>query len=142
MARDRVYINSDYRKLIEVMKDKDIVGFNLVENKESFLLAVALGLDSPKTLNNRDGWFLMKNLKTVDKAILASVLLGKANDDSEVDLYADLEKAIDLCEEYAEAGFEKMQRLVVEANCDNEVIERNLIEELDRLYKVNVEEKL
>lgn len=139
MARDRVYINSDFRKLIETMKDGDILGFNLVENKESFLLAVALGIDSPKSTKNKDGWFLMKNLKTADKALLASVLLGTANDDSEVDLYADLEKAIDMCEECAESGFEKLQRMIIEANCDSSVIEGNLLEELDRLYALNVE---
>lgn len=43
MARDRVYINSNYRSEIDEMKDRDILGFSMVENKDSFLLAVAMG---------------------------------------------------------------------------------------------------
>ena len=37
MARDRVYINSNYRSEIDEMKDRDILGFSMVENKDSFL---------------------------------------------------------------------------------------------------------
>ena len=50
MARDRVYINSNYRSEIDEMKDSDILGFSIVENKDSFLLAVAMGVDSPETV--------------------------------------------------------------------------------------------
>ena len=85
MARDRVYINSNYRSEIDEMKDSDVLGFSMVENKDSFLLAVAMGVDSPEAVKSKDGWFLMKNLKTTDKALLAAVLLGTANDDSDVD---------------------------------------------------------
>ena len=76
MARDRVYINSNYWSEIDEMKDRDILGFSLVENKDSFLLAVAMGGESPEAVKSKDGWFLMKNLKTTDKALLAAVLLG------------------------------------------------------------------
>lgn len=44
MARDRAYINSNYRSEIDEMKDRDILGFSMVENKDSFLLAVAMGV--------------------------------------------------------------------------------------------------
>ncbi len=140
--RDRIYINSNYRPEIEEMKNSDILGFSMVENKESFLLAIALGLDTPQSIRNRDGWFLLKNLKTTDKALLASVLLGTANDDSEVDSYADLEKAIDLCEQCAETGFHELRKRVLDAGKDRDILERRMMKELDMLYTTNVEDDL
>lgn len=140
MARDRVYINSNYRSEIDEMKDKDILGFSVVENKDSFLLAVAMGLEVPETVKSKDGgWFLMKNLKTTDKALLASVLLGTANDDREVDSYADIEKSIDLCEQCAEAGFKELRKRILDAGKDREIFERRLMKELDMLYSTLVE---
>ena len=41
MARDRVYINAKYRSEIDEMKESDILGFGMVENKDSFLLAAS-----------------------------------------------------------------------------------------------------
>ena len=139
MARDRVYINSGYRSDIEEMKDTDLLGFKLVENKESFMLAVALGLDSPEPVKNRDGWFLMKNLKTTDKALLAAVLLGTAESDDDVDCFSDLEKSLDLCERCAEKGYEELRRRVLDSQMDRELLERRMIKELDLLYMNLVE---
>lgn len=139
MARDRVFINSNYRSEIEEMKDRDILGFSMVENKDSFLLAVALGLDSPETVKSRDGWFLMKNLKTSDKALLAAVLLGTANNDTEVDSFADIEKALDLCEQCAEAGFRDLRQRIIDAEKDRDIFERRLMKEMDLLYTTLVE---
>ena len=139
MARDRVYINSGYRSDIEEMKDTDLLGFKLVENKESFMLAVALGLDSPEPVKNRDGWFLMKNLKTTDKALLAAVLLGTAENDDDVDCFSDLEKSLDLCEQCAEKGYEELRKRVLDSQMDRELLERRMIKELDLLYMNLVE---
>lgn len=139
MARDRVFINSNYRSEIEEMKDRDILGFSMVENKDSFLLAVALGLDSPEIVKSRDGWFLMKNLKTSDKALLAAVLLGTANNDTEVDSFADIEKALDLCEQCAEAGFRDLRQRIIDAEKDRDIFERRLMKEMDLLYTTLVE---
>ena len=139
MARDRVFINSNYRSEIEEMKDRDILGFSMVENKDSFLLAVALGLDSPEAVKSRDGWFLMKNLKTSDKALLAAVLLGTANNDTEVDSFADIEKALDLCEQCAEAGFRDLRQRIIDAEKDRDIFERRLMKEMDLLYTTLVE---
>lgn len=127
------------RSEIDEMKDRDILGFSMVENKDSFLLAVAMGGDSPETVKSKDGWFLMKNLKTTDKALLAAVLLGTANDDSDVDAFADIEKALDLCEQCAESGFKDLRKRIIDAGKDREILERRMMKELDLLYTTNVE---
>ena len=139
MARDRVYINSNYRSEIDEMKDKDALGFSMVENKEAFILAVAMGLEKPEDLKNRDGWFLLKNLKTTDKALLAAVLLGTAKSDMEVDLFSDLDKSLDLCEQCAEAGFKELRKRFLDADKDREIIERRMMKELDMLYTSQIE---
>lgn len=142
MARDRVYIDSSFRAEIDEMKDKDAIGFSMVENKEAFILAVAMGLEKPEDLKNRDGWFLLKNLKTTDKALLAAVLLGTAKDDIEVDSFSDLDKSLDLCEQCAEAGFKKMRNKFLDANKDREILERRMMKELDLLYTSQVEDDI
>ena len=139
MARDRVFINSRYRSEIEEMKEKDLLGFRMVENKDSFLLAVAMGLDLPETPKSKDGWFLMKNLKTTDKALFASVLLGAVADDGDIDKYADLDLSLDLCEQCAERGFAELRKRVIDSNSDRELLERRLMKELDLWYTSLVE---
>ena len=142
MARDRVFINSEYRTMVDQMKDTDILGFSMVENKDSFMLAVAMGLDNPTDVKNKDGWFLTKNIKTDDKALMAAVLLGMASDDADVDAYSDLDKAIDLCEKCAETGFYQLKNKIIESDYDVEIFEGQLLKGLDVLYEVNVENNL
>lgn len=142
MARDRVFINSEYRTMVDQMKDTDILGFSMVENKDSFMLAVAMGLDNPTDVKNKDGWFLTKNIKTDDKALMAAVLLGMASDDADVDAFSDLDKAIDLCEKCAETGFYQLKKKKDESDYDIEIFERQLLKELDNLYEANVENNL
>lgn len=141
MARDRVFINGDYRTMVDQMKDTDILGFSMVENKDSFMLAVAMGIENPIEVKNKDGWFLTKNIKTDDKALMAAVLLGTADNDSDVDAFSDLDKAIDLCEKCAETGFYQLKKKKDEADYDADVMERQLLKELDQLYLANVEGK-
>ena len=134
-----MFINSIYRAEVDKMKENNQLGFDMVENKDSFMLAVAMGVAIPEPVKSKDGWFLMKNLKTADKALLAAVLLGTAQNDSEVDSYADIDKAIDLCEECAEAGFRELTKKILEAGNDRDILERRLLKELDMVYSVNVE---
>lgn len=47
MAKDRVYTSSQYRTVIDDMKKKDVLGLNIVEGKDVFMLAVAFGIDNP-----------------------------------------------------------------------------------------------
>lgn len=105
MAKDRVFTSSQYRTVIDDMKKKDVLGLNIVEGKDAFTLAVALGIDNPSALINRIGLFLNTALKTADKALLASVLLGTVSDDGDIDAYADWDQSIDLCEQCAETGY-------------------------------------
>ena len=53
MARDRIYISEGNKALISDLKKEDVLGLKLSEGKESFLLAVALGLNEPSELGHK-----------------------------------------------------------------------------------------
>lgn len=138
MARDRIYTSTQYKTVVDELKEQDVLGLNIAEGKDIFMLAVALGLENPAQLKNRVGLFLNTALKTADRALIASVLLGTATDDSQLDQMADFDASADLCEQCAEAGYQILQKKFNEANCDITIFERRLIKELELLYTKNV----
>ena len=77
MAKDRVFTSSQYRTVIDEMKKNDVLGLNIVEGKDIFMLAVALGLDNPTQLKNRVGLFLNTALKTADTVLRITVTQRK-----------------------------------------------------------------
>lgn len=139
MARDRIYTSSQYRGVVDELKKNDVLGLNIVEGKDIFMLAVALGLDDPTPLKNKVGLFLNTALKTADKALMASVLLGTVTDDAQLDEFADQDMSADLCEQCAEAGYQLLLKNYNDADCDPDLMERRLIKELELLFIKNVE---
>ena len=142
MAKDRLYVSPDYKAVIDGLKEKDVLGFKIAENKEIFMMAVALGLSDPMPLKKRDGLSLYTALKTVDRSLIASVLLGTLIDSDNVDEYADFDKSAELCEQCAEAGYLVIQQKYNDAGCDEELLERRMIKELEILYNKNKMEDL
>lgn len=53
--------------------------------------------------------------------------------------FADIEKALDLCEQCAESGFKDLRKRIIDAGKDREILERRMMKELDLLYTTNVE---
>jgi len=138
MARDRVFTTSQYRTAVDELKKKDVLGLGIVEGKDAFMLAVALGLSDPQPLKNRQGLFLKTALKTMDKALMASVLMGTVTDDDQIDASADLDKSMDVCEQCAEAGYQLLVKKYNDAGCDTDLLERRMMKELELLYTKNV----
>lgn len=137
---DIIYINEQFRSFIDELKANDVLGFKLLDNKESFMLAVALGINQPtECKKKRFGWTRKSYIKTADKAMWASVLLGTATTDEEINQYADLDKSIELCEQCAETGFDILKQQYDKAEGDAEVFERRMLKALDLLYTQNVE---
>ena len=139
MARDRIFTSSQYRTTIDELKKNDVLGLNIVEGKDIFMLAVAMGLNDPAPLKNRIGLFLNTALKTADKALMASVLLGTVTDDIQLDEFSDHEQSADLCEQCAETGYQLLLKKYNDADCDSDLMERRIIKELEMLYIKNVE---
>lgn len=142
MARDRIYINKSYRYgLLEELNRKNILGFNVIGNKDIFLFAVALGLDNPiKIQGKKDGYFLLKDLKMSEKSFFGAIKLGVIKDIKEVEQYAREDYSYDLAEECAESGFAKLKEMY-ESAADETIFEKRLMAQLDYLYMKNVPKK-
>ena len=127
--RDRFYINVNHRPFLKTLDDNNILGFHLITKKEIFLLAVSLGLNTPKNIiGKKDGYFLLKDVKSSDRALFGSILLGKVNDDSEVDSVANDEVNYNEAERCAESGFEILKSKIENAPTE-ELLYRRLMSE-------------
>lgn len=137
--RDRIFINLAMRDSIKEWDEKNTLGMHFLEAKDVFLLAVALGLNNPEDIKGKkDGYFLLKNVKTYDKALFASILLGKPENSDEVDKYANADVNYNESERCAESGFKKLKEFIDRANGDQELLEKHALTELKLLYERNV----
>ena len=138
--RDRIFINGSLRDgLLRECDEKNTLGMHLMETKDIFLLAAALGLNTPEDRRGKkDGYFLLKNVKTYDLALFASILLGKPENKEDIDRYANAEINYDEAERCAEAGFKKLREFIESADGDNELLEKRALAELRLLYEKNV----
>lgn len=137
--KDRIYINLKHREFLNEMDQNNTLGFHLVNKKEIFLLAVALGLNEPKEINGKkDGYFLLKDVKSSDRAYFASITLGNIKDEKDVDKYANDEINYEEAEKCAERGFEILKQKIDESAGNEDLFITRLISELDLLYESNV----
>ena len=138
--RDRIYINGALRDgWLKEWDEKNYFGMHMLETKDIFLLAVALGLDKPEEMSGKkDGYFLLKNVKTYDKALFSSILLGMPEHKDETDKYANADINYDEAERCAEAGFKEIKKLIDDASGDKELLEKRAFFQLNFLYQKNV----
>ena len=138
--RDRIFINGSLRDgLLRECDEKNVLGMHMMETKDIFLLAVALGLNAPEEMRGKkDGYFLLKNVKAYDLALFASILLGMPENKDNIDRYANAEINYDEAERCAEAGFKKLRDFIDSADGDKELLEKRALSELRFLYQKNV----
>lgn len=138
---DRAYIADENRDYINT--HGNILDLEATPNKEIFFLTMALGMDEPKKLpTKKTGWILFKTFNTRDQALIQALRLGAEDVNEEnINDFTDFDKCIDYAEQCSEAGFEKLRQMVADADGDNTTLQDRLMNELDRLYRMNVEEK-
>ena len=138
---DRAYIADENRDYINT--HGNILDLEATPNKEIFFLTMALGMDEPKKLpTKKTGWILFKTFDTRDQALIQALRLGAEDVNEEnINDFTDFDKCIDFAEQCSEAGFEKLRQMVADADGDNTTLQDRLMNELDRLYRMNVEEK-
>ena len=123
---DRLSIDKDDREMYEEIKL-----FKSRENKEKFIFAMAYGfMNNIKfPLKKKEGFFLNKNLKEEDEALIYSLAIrsvGKA------DVLLDLQKVYEIVEEYAHAGLKLLYDEISinpEVGSFNVKLEKQLFEE-------------
>ncbi len=142
---DRAYIADENRDYINT--HGNILNLEATPNKEIFFLTMALGMDEPKKLpTKKTGWILFKTFDTRDQALIQALIqalrLGAEDVNEEnINDFTDFDKCIDYAEQCSEAGFEKLRQMVADADGDNTTLQDRLMNELDRLYCMNVEGK-
>lgn len=138
--RDRIYINGSYRDtILKEWDEKNILGLHIVDTKEIFNLAVVLGMNEPNDIKaKKDGYFLIQNVKSYDKALYGCLLLGKKENQDNIDEYANVESSYDEAERSANSGFMKLKEIIDSADGDEELLEKQLFAELEILYEKNV----
>ena len=137
--RDRIYFNSKYRDFLKELDINNTLGFHLVNQKDLFLIAVALGLNEPKEISGKkEGLFLLKDVKTSDRAIFASITLGNLQDDKDIDKYANDDINYDEAEKCAEAGYAILKEKIDDSAGNEDLLVTRLLSELDLLYESNV----
>lgn len=139
MAKEVIYVSRKYKEIKSDFVERKTLELDTSPNLDFFLFTLALGIDNPADeVPSKDGLTRYSYFKTKDKAILASALLGTARSDDEVENYIDFDKCTDYCEKCAERGIYELRRLYTEADCDEELLERRMMAELDRIYKSTV----
>lgn len=142
--RDRLFINLKYREgMLKKWDEENILGMHMLETKDIFLLATALGLNEPKEIDGKkDGYVRLSYIKTYHKSLIASILLGLEENRENVDAFANADVNYDEAERCAESGFIKLKEMIESAGGDMELLEKRIFSQLNMLYQKNVASNL
>ena len=140
---DRIFINKKYKPYIdEWSNEKNILDFKAIENIEKFTIAAALGINSPLPATGaREGYVRLQSIPSDNRAILSSILLGKANS-KEIDGFSNEEACYSAAEECVESGLLILKEKIDQANGDEDLLCKRMMVEIDRLYETNVKPSL
>ena len=140
---DRIFINKKYKESIDLWSgEKNILDFKDIENIEKFTLAASFGIDNPKQIEgSREGYVRLTSIPTYSKAILSSILLGKA-ENGEIDKCADEEKCYEEAERCVESGFMVLKEKINEAKGDEDLLCKRLMAEIDALYETKIKSSI
>jgi len=99
-APDRFYIDPGDRELYKKLQEENL--FKGLTNKEQFLLALGVGFRNraPEPLERREGFFLAKDLKVEDEALLYALALSLSGPEA----LGSLAEVYRLAEEHAHGG--------------------------------------
>ena len=133
---DRIFINDTDRALYEKIENE--VLFKEKTRKEQFLFAMAFGFKNKVKypLAKREGFFLTKDLRPEDEALLNVVAIEDSP--NSVEILSDMNEVFKTAEEYAHAGI----KLLVDKieTIATGTFEKQFEQELHEAYSVNMSE--
>ncbi len=110
---DRIYIDENDRKLLKTIDEspepeiKQLLSNPGRSRKEQFLYFLAVGVTNgakiPLKKKDQGGFFLLKDLKTEDEAMINSVAMWHENS---ANILADRSKVLEIAEQYAHGGIQ------------------------------------
>jgi len=100
---DRINVDKKDRPLYEKVENANILEFKKKGRKEQFLFVMAIGFENKvrNSLSTRDGFFLTKDLRAQDEALINAIAVHESNS---TEILSDKEKVFGIAEEYAHAG--------------------------------------
>jgi hypothetical protein len=100
---DRLYIDKEDRPYYQKAEEENIVNFKNKNQKEQFLLAMAIGFENnqKRELKAREGFFFSDNLGPEGRTLINALAI---HEHGSADILADEKKVFDIAEQYASAG--------------------------------------
>lgn len=141
-----IHISEESRDVVRKMKEHDLLSLGTGEGdsntKDIYLLAVALGLDSPpEKLNKPYPWTRASYFGTEDKALIMSVLFGTLNDAADdVAAHCDTKEAFGYCRQLTDAGFRRLDEFAADAMYDPDLMARKMLDYVDSKYDEVIKE--
>jgi len=130
---DRFYIDKEDRPYYKKAEDENIVNFKNKNQKEQFLLAMAVGFenDQKRELKTRDGFFFSNDLGPEGKTLVNALAICKHGS---VDILANEKGVFDIAEQYASAGIRLLVDSIdrVQFGKFDKIFEKDLLEMLNR----------
>ena len=132
-------ISENGREVVTRLKEHGLLSMGKSEmdtnNKDIYLLAVALGLDSPEErLNKPESWVRMVNFRDFDKHLAIAAYMATAPDSDSVGRYCDQREAFAYCKQYTDAGFRAIDTFASESMYDPELMVKKMLSFVDTIY--------
>ena len=132
-------ISEESREVVRKLKEHGLLSLGKGEgdsnNKDIYLLAVALGLGKPtERMNNPSSWTRISYFEIEDKALIRSVLLGTLDNAKDIINHCDLKEAFNYCRQFTDAGFQRIDNFAAKASYDPDLMVRKMLDYVDEIY--------
>ena len=132
-------ISEGSREVVAKMKEHNLLSIGKGEgdsnNKDIYLLAIALGLENPVDKMSRpESWTRTVNFGGFDKSLVKAAYLGTAADGDDISRYCDAREAFSYCKMLTDAGFLEIDKFAQEASYDPELMVKKMLEYVESIY--------
>ena len=132
-------ISEGSREIVVKMKEHNLLSIGKGEgdsnNKDIYLLAIALGLENPTDRMSRpESWTRTINFDEFDKSLVKAAYLGSVADGDNISQYCDIREAFSYCKKLTDAGFIEIDKFAHEALYDPELMVKKMLEYVDSIY--------
>ena len=136
-------ISENSRKIVEKIKANNLLSIGKAEkdanNKDIYLLAIALGLDKPiEKMVRTESWVRTIYFNQLDRSIVQAIYLANLPDTEDLSENCDIKDAFNYCKTLTEVGFREIDIFASEANYNPELMVEKLLEYADSIYDETV----
>ncbi len=132
-------ISEGSREVITKMKAHNLLSIGTGEgdsnNKDIYLLAIALGLENPTDkMSKPESWTRTVYFSGFEKSLVKAAYLGNIADSDDISDYCDIREAFAYCKMLTDEGFLEIDKFAQEALYDPELMVKKMLEYVDSIY--------